>query len=320
MSSNEDAFELLSRELGNEPDASKDDDTQAEDTQVDDTQVDDVSANDQEDAKSESQDDDDDSADSDTNYDNDDDDGKPTASQTADDTQVTERPSSKDDIKQALRELESERVADHQYRNNLRNEVRAKLYKGQLDRPILDSANQPINGVNDMIGKLIDPETGEPFERDGAERWWNATKTEQDKLVEGIEQDIDKIAETNQTLFQEYQQLASKYGEFIEANPEISERVLRSWEGTLKRDKATNIVLEAPVSLIGYYDMALAPYVQMANQQAQAQAEADAKATAVQAKADQSDRADLSPTSDGGKGGKVDVLDKAFSNYFKGNK
>lgn len=226
--------------------------------------------------------------------------------------------SSKDDLKEALREIEAEKTHRQDTRNTLRDEVRSKLYPDGLERPILDSDNRPINGPQDMIGKLIDPETNEPFERDAAERWWNATKLEQDKAIESIEQDIDKIAETNQTLFEEYQQVAARFGEFIEANPEIAQRVLQSWERTLKKDPATGIVIEAPVSLYSYYDMVLSPQLQVSQQQAQAQATAEAEAAKQRTRAEQDDRSDLSPTAGSPKDNKKDSLDKAFDAYFAG--
>lgn len=220
-----------------------------------------------------------------------------------------EKPSSKEDIKAALRELDLERQQSVGQRNALRDEIRTKLHPEGLEKPIVDSANNPIGGPDDMVGKLIDPDTGEPFERSAAERWWNTARAEQDKLIESIEQDIDQIAETNQTLLQEYQIVQAKYGEFLEKNPEIAQNVLSQWERTLNKDEATGIVVKAPVSLVGYYDTVLNPYMQMTAQEAK-------KEAAAKAKAAQADRSDLGPTSGKTESSKKDNLDKAFDAYF----
>ena len=174
---------------------------------------------------------------------------------------------SKEDIKAAFREMQQEQNESRDFRSSLRDEIREKMYPEGLENPIRDSANNIITGVKDMVGKLIDPETGDPFTREGAQEWWEAVTSEDNKRIESVEQDIDKIAETNQTLAQEAQVVQAKYGDFLARNPEVAQKVLNSWNSTLRKDEKTGIVVDAPVSLAGYYDTVLEPYVQMAQAQ-----------------------------------------------------
>lgn len=226
-----------------------------------------------------------------------------------------ERPSSKEDIKAALRELEAERQNSLNVRTTLRDEVRQKMFPQGVETPITDSEGRVINGPADLVDKVVDPDTGEAFTREGAEKWWADTKAEQDKAIESLEQDIDRIAETNQNLADEYKYVAAKYGAWLEANPQVAERVGKLWEKTLEKDPNTNIVIKAPIGLAEHYDGMLSPYMQLSQQDTAKQREAEERAEREKAKQNMADRSDLSPTA-GDPKGKKDQLDKAFEAYF----
>lgn len=238
----------------------------------------------------------------------------------ADDDQAN-RPVTKDSIKEALKELDAERQTVTSERQTLRDEVRNALYpNGVTPEPLLDSEGKQINGVSDIAGKLVNPETNDVFTWEEAKDWFDKKQTEQKDWINTVEQNIDALAETTQLLHEGEKEVMHKYGELLKKLPDVAKEAFDGYKSTLEIDKNTGVVLKAPISVTQYYDMVMRPYVAVAEQmQLQAQAEKDA-AAAAQAKINQRERSDLGPSSNTSKSDEEkDDLDTAFDNYFNNN-
>lgn len=226
--------------------------------------------------------------------------------------------SSKEALKEALRELDQERQTVDTTRKTLREEIKQRYYpEGIQIEPLLDSENKPITGVADVAGKLINPRTNDVFTWEEAKDWYDSAIQEQKDRISSIEQDIDAYAEKNQTLLDGTNRVMDKYGELLKSMPEVAQQALEGFQGLMKVDPKTGVITDAP-DPVRYYDLVMRPYVEVAKQkEAEAQLKAEQEAQ-EQRKRSASDRADLPIGSDGSHPGEKDLLDKAFDEYFKG--
>lgn len=224
----------------------------------------------------------------------------------------------KDAVKEALRELEQERQTFDSTRRTLREEIKERYHPEGLNiEPLVDSENRPITGVADIAGRLLNPNTNEVFTWEEAKDWYDHAIQDQKDRISSVEQDIDALAEFNQSLLDSNARVMSKYGELLNSMPEVAQQALEGFQALMKVDPKTGVITEAP-DPVRYYDIVMRPYVEVASQKqlaAQAQAEKEA---AEQQKRNASDRADLPIGTDGSHSETKDALDKAFDEYFKG--
>lgn len=235
-----------------------------------------------------------------------------------------EKQVTKEDVAAAIRESQKEQADSQAMRTQLRDEARSAFYPEGVEKPIVDSDNNPINGAHDMVGKIINPETNEPFTYDEARVWWDRAKSEQDRRIEEAEQYIDAVAETNQSLVEGEAIVMAKYGAML-SQPEYQDVAKRAYEGyqrILVKDKKTGIVIKAPMSVVEYYDLVMQPYLTVSQQKqaasSQEEAQKQQETQRKQAAAEKADRADLPQKGTPGAKDKKDALDNAFDEYFEG--
>lgn len=226
------------------------------------------------------------------------------------------KPTTKDAIKEALKELEREKQGIDNVRRSLRDEIRKAYYpEGIKAEPLIDSEGKEITGVSDIAGRLINPNTGEVFSWEEAKDWYDKASQEQKDRISEAEQYLDAIAETNQTLHEGEQVVLAKYGEMLKAMPDVAKEAFEGFNNLMEKDPKTGIVIKAP-DVVRYYDIIMKPYLSVARQmQAQAAAKAEEEAQAA-AKAAQQDRSDVTGIGSNQHPAKQDELDKAFEEYF----
>lgn len=183
----------------------------------------------------------------------------------------------------------------------VKKDVREKLF-ADVPSQLQDADGDPISSIDD-VQKLINPRTGETFTEEEAGIWLLSAQQQFNKGIENVEKQVDQIANTNIYLKDEADTVNSKFGEVLKANPEMRDRLWAQYEKTLVKDEASGVILQAPVSLSEFYEVALAPYATQvaATQTAEeiaaaeaAKAEAEAKAAKEAADKKQKHRAERS--------------------------
>lgn len=195
----------------------------------------------------------------------------------------------RDDIKNAVKEVESERASYVEEIKHTAKEVLDTFYPQGIDRQLRDKDGDPIKGIDDVMN-LVDPRTGENFTEEAAGRWLLENQQALNRQIEELEASAERVAEVNVNLKNDAHRVVDKYGDILTKNPDIAAEAKKLYEQTLRKDPKSGITLEAPVDLIGFYDVFLKPYT---NQPAPAPAPAPEP---EQPKANPDDRADLPPT------------------------
>jgi hypothetical protein len=140
--------------------------------------------------------------------------------------------------------------------------------------------------------KLTNPRTGDNFTEEQAGSWLLAEQQKLNQQIEQLETSAQRVAEVNLGLKADAQRVVDKHGELLGRNPELAKKAQEFYEKTLVKDPKTGITMEAPMDLIGFYDVFLDPYIQ-------AELRDGVPAPVVEKpKANPSDRADL-PTTNG---------------------
>jgi hypothetical protein len=173
---------------------------------------------------------------------------------------VEEPKLTRDDIKSAVKEVESERASYVEEIKHTAKEVLDTFYPQGIDRQLRDKDGDPIKGIDDVMN-LIDPRTGENFTEEAAGRWLLENQQALNKQVEELEASAERVAEVNVNLKNDAHRVVEKYGDILTKNPDVAADAKRLYEQTLRKDPKSGITLEAPVDLIGFYDSFMKPYL-----------------------------------------------------------
>jgi hypothetical protein len=223
-----------------------------------------------------------------------------------------EADSSVRDQRAAVREMQADLKAT-------KNDVREKMFD-DLQTELTDADGDPIRTIEDVM-KLMNPNTRKPFTEEEAASYLLQAQAHLDKQIKEAEGKIEEIAEVNLGLKDDADTVRGKYSELFKAfaqspNPQLKnlqKELYAAFQDTLIKDEKSGIIVKAPVSMVRFYDTALAGYVKLA-QQLEAQAKAkdkpdEAAKTAAteqkktERKQDQTDREDITST------GKSDTRD-----------
>jgi hypothetical protein len=200
-------------------------------------------------------------------------------------------------------------------------EVREKMF-ADVPTELRDADGDPISSVADVT-KLINPQTGEAFTREEATEWLLSAQQQFNQRLSGVDKQIEQIAEVNVDLKDQADSINYQYGELLKSMPELADQLWTEYQKTLVKDPTSEIITGMPVSLERFYEIALQPYIKLAEsleaqqtaQTAAEKAEAEVKKTRTRA-----DRSDIYGR------GKVDDMDddekewsKAAQEYY-GNK
>ncbi len=328
----QDWTDAINEEYGTDfkPEVDDDDEEELDDEQVDTSNQDDDKNGDDDDTKSDDTDSEakgDDDGDEDEEGEDDKDEEDDDKADDVDDDEVPEKFATKDDIKAALREMDAEKKTYEADHKGMQAEVLEKLFPEGVDRVLRDSDGDPINGIDDLT-KLVNPKTGDLFTEEEAGRWLLEAQQKLNQDIQQLEAYASDIVDTNISLKDGSDRVAELYGDLLKSIPDMADQLLEAYSKTLVRDPKTGIVVKAPVDVVEFYNIALAPYKDVAAKAA-AQAEADKKAAdeaakkaaeekKKQDKANQSERADLKPKGKSKlpKSEDDEAWDNAYEDYF----
>jgi hypothetical protein len=204
---------------------------------------------------------------------------------------------------------------------NVAKEVREKMF-AEVQTELKDGDGDPIRSIEDVM-KLINPQTKESFTQKEATEWLMAAQQQLNQNLAGIDKQVEQIAEVQVDMKDQADSINYQYGELLKSMPELRDQLWGEFQNTLVKDPNSGIITKMPVSLERFYEIALQPYVKLAESlEAQTAATAAAEKAAADAKKSQtrSDRSDIFGR------GKVDDMDSeekewaaAASDYY-GNK
>lgn len=203
----------------------------------------------------------------------------------------------------------------------IRNDVKEKMFVG-VDT-LKDADGDPIKGPDDLLN-LKNPNTGEAFTPEEAMAYWPHLQLAHQNQVKAAEAEIDRIANVNAAIKDEADVVNTKYGELLKSNPQLQQRIWEQFGKTLKVDPATQVILDAPVSLLEFYDAILQPHMEaFSAQQAaiQQQQEAARQAEEAQKQAEEAKkkqvRVDRSDIYGAGKADQMDEEEQEWANAAK---
>lgn len=181
---------------------------------------------------------------------------------------------SDDDALKAEADARAARASTREYQHQLdtvKNDVREQLFK-DVPQTLVDGDGDPIRGIEDVM-KLINPQTNEAFTEEQAGMWLLHAQQEFNKGVEQMNKQIDQIAEVNVEIKDQADNIRYKYGELLKTLPDpdkpnqlYRDTLWNDYQDTLVKDPNTNLIVRAPVSLERFYERALRPYLQAAQQ------------------------------------------------------
>lgn len=173
-------------------------------------------------------------------------------------------------------------------------EVREKMFADAPTR-LVDKEGDPIDTI-ELVMQHINPNTGEGFTETEAATWLLAAQQQFNKNLADQDKQIAEIAETLVDLKDQADSINFQYGALLKTMPDLQQQLWTEFSKTLVKDPDTDIITKAPVSMESFYEMALQPYVKLA-ESLEAQEEARLATEKAEAEAKKlrtrSDRADV---------------------------
>lgn len=225
------------------------------------------------------------------------------------------------DDAESTRDARDARIAARQSAQQvekLRSDVREKIF-ADVPTELQDADGDPIRTVEDVM-KLKNPRTGEAFTEEEAGMWLLSAQQQFNRNLAEVDKRVEQIADVNLDLKDQADSITYEYGELLKQMPELRDKLWAEYEKTLVKDEKSGLILQAPVSLEGFYRTLLEPYAQMGrraeeDEATKAAAEAEAKKQEEQQR--QQKRADRSDIYRGGKTDNEDPEDKEWAEAAK---
>lgn len=235
------------------------------------------------------------------------------------------KPLSREDIRQALREEQEQRESETNQRTTYAGQVRDDLKEAlKLDSTFTQIALEdgtPITSVSQLT-QVMNPETDEPYTREEAAQMLLQAQQIVSENVAAYEKRVDELTDININFKEEADRVDELYGDILRSFPDVAKDLLTAYQKTFKTSADGSYVEEVPISPLEFYGPALKPFRtatdQVLQQQAEAKAAEEKTAKAAEAKEEQEDRGDLGGTA-GAKEGKADLLDTALDKYLRDN-
>lgn len=203
------------------------------------------------------------------------------------------------------REIEADQRA-------MQEDIRKEMFS-DMPTELKDADGDPIRTVED-VQRLINPSTKKPFTKEEATAWLLTAQQHLEKEIGKTDKQIEQIAEVNITIRDEADNIRTKYKELLGEVPGLFKKVWGEYQKTLTTDEKSGIITKAPVSLEQFFDVALAPYAERAEELAKQDENDSKKAQETRKNNDQSDRTDITS------GGKSDTMDPEEKEWAEAGK
>lgn len=189
----------------------------------------------------------------------------------------------------------------------MKADVRKELYP-DLQTEILDADGDPVRTIEDAM-KLMNPNTKKAFTEEEAAKYLLDMSAYLKKENDKATKEIEKVAAVNLDLYDQRDNVKEKYGALLKSMPDVAKRIVLAYNKTLVMDSKQQFVLEAPVNMEEFFDIALEPYQKTAQQMTDQKAADDKAAAEAKAQKDKERKQTRQDRSDIYGGGKADSMD-----------
>lgn len=192
-----------------------------------------------------------------------------------------------DDVKNAIRELNSETTARVDSLHNTTEQIINILHPEGIDKNLYDTTGKVIRTAQDIVDRELQKENGEPYTYDEAASFvLEANRT----MVENIEE-LNKwagnVAEQNISLMEGNQRVMDKWGDILNSMPELANQLAEKYISTqLQFDKTNSYITTMAMQPEEFYDLTMAPYRKLGEAMVAKQALEAAEATRIAKAAD----------------------------------
>ena len=189
-------------------------------------------------------------------------------SETTDEPQAPEQPhyATKQDVLDAMAEYNQAQSSRIDRVNNLSNEIIQKYYPNGIDQTLRTTDGTEIKTAQDIVDLGLTKPNGEEYTYEEAAQWIMDQRQQISRNLDEIRDSAMAVAETNQSLLNSMDRVRAEYGDLLAVVPEINAQVTNAYLKTLTIDQERGIVTNAPVDMVEFYRMALAPYKQLAGE------------------------------------------------------
>lgn len=184
----------------------------------------------------------------------------------AEDEAETPQFATKQDVKDAMAEYNQSQTAKINEVSNLRDEIIQKYYPDGIDQTLRASDGTEIKTAQDIVDMGLTKANGEEFTYEEAAQWIMDQRQSISRNLDEIRDNAMMIAETNQSLLDSMDRVRAEYGDLLATIPEINQQVTNAYLKTLTIDQERGVVTNAPVDMVDFYRMALAPYKQLSEE------------------------------------------------------
>ena len=172
----------------------------------------------------------------------------------------------KQDIKDAMAEYNQAQTDRINEVSTLRDEIIQKYYPDGIDQTLRASDGTEIKTAQDIVDMGLTKANGEEFTYEEAAQWIMDQRQSISRNLDEIRDSAMAVAETNQNLLDSMDRVRAEYGDLLAAIPEINAQVTNAYLKTLTIDQERGVVTNAPVDMVEFYRMALAPYKQLSSE------------------------------------------------------
>ena len=213
---------------------------------------------------------------------------------TAEETPVETQYATKDDIKAAMREYNSETTERVEAVQSVASEVISEIYPEGVDTTIYDSNGVAIKTAQDIVDRGLLKADGEPFTYEEAASWMMAAQQQMNQNLSELKDYATYVAARNISLSESSKRVMDKWGDVINTLPkEERERLAAKYmEGHLEFAKNGNFITKMSMTPEDFYDIALSPYRQL-NQALAEKKALEEQMAQRQAQAEQAERSGL---------------------------
>lgn len=178
-------------------------------------------------------------------------------------------------VKDAIQEVYSEQQQESAQTKALVEEALSITHPEGIPDPRVDSDGDKLEGPED-VEKLYNPNTGELFTPEEARSWWNQANKQYEQNVQSAQQEAFRVAGVSMRLEKGREAVMRNYGDFINENPEVAQKVLQRYMSTLKvaGEGENQYIAEAPIDILEFYNDVMYPYVELAEKKKEAEAAA----------------------------------------------
>jgi predicted RNA-binding protein Jag len=207
-----------------------------------------------------------------------------------------------DDVKNAIRELNSETTARVEKLHTATEQIISILHPEGIDKNLYDTTGKVIRTAQDIVDRGLQKENGEPYTYDEAASFVLEANRKMGENIEELNKWAGNVAEQNISLMEGNQRVMGKWGDILTAMPELAKQLAEKYISTqLQFDKTNSYITNMAMQPEDFYDLTMAPYRKLgealvAKQGLEAaEAARTAKAADDQKVADQNERNGIPP-------------------------